>query len=285
MAFFCKVLPTSVLAKGLLKAAVSPFSRTLQAWVHDFYTNGLTDLIELDRHVFGAPLRRDLLHRVVVWQRDLMRQGTHSTKNRSEVSGTSRKVFPQKGRGKARMRSRRAPQWRGGGRAFGPHPRSHRTDLQRKVREFGLRSAISSKYMQDQLVIVNDLILNSHKTKYFIDVLHQHSWDKLVDERKSGHSILFITTARTRNFELACRNIKTVDYFTVQEILEASDVYNILRHEAMVIDRAAVTEFELLLKPDESPFIVKHINEFNSTPSGILYPQSDILINPGNFLK
>ena len=93
---------------------LSPFHTPLQAWVRDFKSNEPKDLIDLQRKVFGAPLRKDILHRVVVWQRDAERQGTQSTKGRSDVSGTTKKAFPQKGRGAARVGSLRAPQRRGG---------------------------------------------------------------------------------------------------------------------------------------------------------------------------
>jgi large subunit ribosomal protein L4 len=94
--------------------AISPIPPTLQAWLRDLHTNELLDIIALDRKIFGMPLRRDILHRVIVWQRNKSRQGTHSTKGRSEVSGTTRKAFVQKGRGKARVGSLRAPQFRKG---------------------------------------------------------------------------------------------------------------------------------------------------------------------------
>ncbi|CAG8470631.1 265_t:CDS:10 [Ambispora leptoticha] len=229
--------------------AISPLPSRLEAWLRDFQTNELLDVITLDRHVFGVPIRRDILHRVVVWQRDNWRQGTHSTKTRSEVSGSTRKVAPQKGRGKARVSTRRAPQFVGGGRAHGPRPRSHATDLPRQVRELGLRVALSSKYAQDQLYIVNNIDVPKAKTKELTDILNRRLWDPLAIERRAGHSIMFVGANRTRNFELAQRNLQRVHYSTAQEILEAGDVYNIIGHEVLVLDQGALKELELLLNP------------------------------------
>ncbi|CAG8566212.1 2535_t:CDS:2 [Ambispora gerdemannii] len=229
--------------------AISPLPSRLEAWLRDFQTNELIDIITLDRHVFGVPIRRDILHRVVVWQRDNWRQGTHSTKTRSEVSGSTRKVAPQKGRGKARVSTRRAPQFVGGGRAHGPHPRSHATDLPRQVRELGLRVALSSKFIQDQLYIVNNIDVPKPKTKELTDLLNRRLWDPLAIERRAGHSIMFVGASRTRNFELAQRNLQRVHYSTAQEVLEAGDVYNIIGHEVLVLDQGALKELELLLNP------------------------------------
>ena len=94
--------------------AASPFSPHVEAFVRDFKTSEPLSIVNLDRQVFGAPLRRDILQRVVVWQRDSMRQGTHAAKGRSEVTGTGKKAAPQKGRGKARVGDMKAPHFRGG---------------------------------------------------------------------------------------------------------------------------------------------------------------------------
>ncbi|KAF9349297.1 54S ribosomal protein L4 mitochondrial [Mortierella sp. AD094] len=213
---------------------VNPFFVPLQAWIRDFKSNEPKDLIFLKRQVFGAPLRKDILHRVVVWQRDGERQGTQSTKGRSEVSGTTRKAAPQKGRGAARVGSLRAPQRRGGGIAFGPKPRDHSSELPRKVQEMGLRIALSTKFAQDQLVIVDDLELDSHKTKEFEAIKDRHGWD----------SVLVVASKENEKLWRATRNLQQVDVAVMQE----TDVLRLLKREMVVMDRKSVRYLEKKLK-------------------------------------
>jgi large subunit ribosomal protein L4 len=111
--------------------------------------------VTLHGDVFDAPIRRDLVHRVVRWQLAKRQAGTHAAKDRSEVSGTGKKPHAQKGTGRARAGTRRAPQHRGGGAAHGPRPRSHAHDLQRKVRRAGLVATLSAKLAEGNLVIVD----------------------------------------------------------------------------------------------------------------------------------
>ncbi|CAG8651118.1 3440_t:CDS:2 [Racocetra fulgida] len=199
--------------------------------------------MNVERQVFGAPIRKDILQRAVIWQRDCLRQGTHSTKNRSEVSGTTRKWAPQKGRGKARVGSHRAPHWRGG------EPRSHATDLTRQVQELALRSALATKFAQDQLVIVQDVLLETEKTKELRAILDRNAWDPLTKDRKQGHSILILTKEHKHNLDLASRNLQRVHALTAEEILDAGDVYNIIGHEILIMDREATEILQTALKP------------------------------------
>ncbi|KAF9366560.1 54S ribosomal protein L4 mitochondrial [Mortierella sp. NVP85] len=172
--------------------------------------------------------------RVVVWQRDAMRQGTHSTKGRSEVSGTTRKAAPQKGRGAARVGSLRAPQRRGGGVPFGPKPRDHSSELPRKVQDMGLRVALSTKFAQDQLVIVDGLELDSHKTREFEAIQKRHGWD----------SVLVVASRENENLWRATRNLQQVDVTIMQE----ADVLRLLKHQMVVMDRQSVRYLEKKLK-------------------------------------
>ncbi|KAF9118686.1 54S ribosomal protein L4 mitochondrial [Mortierella sp. 14UC] len=213
---------------------LSSFHTPLQAWIRDFKTNEPKDLIQLQRKVFGAPLRKDILHRVVVWQRDAERQGTQSTKSRGEVSGTTRKAAPQKGRGAARVGSLRTPQRRGGGLAFGPKPRDHSSELPRKVQDMGLRIALSTKFAQDQLVIVDDLSLDSHKTRQFEAIQRRHGWD----------SVLVVAHAENLNLWRATSNLQQVDVALMQE----ADVLRLLKRQMVVIDRQSVRYLEKKLK-------------------------------------
>ncbi|KAF9979316.1 54S ribosomal protein L4 mitochondrial [Actinomortierella ambigua] len=216
-------------------AATTPitnsFDTPLQAWLRDLKTNEPKDLLQIKRQVFGAPLRKDILHRVVVWQRDAERQGTHSTKGRSEVSGTTRKAAPQKGRGAARVGSLRAPQRRGGGIVFGPKPRDHSSDLPKKVQLMGLRVALSTKYAQDQLVVVDSLAsLDSHKTRDFERLQRLHGWD----------SVFVVASKENDNLAKATQNLQTVDVALMQE----TDVLRLLKREFVVMDRASLRYLE-----------------------------------------
>ena len=120
--------------------------------------------VTLDGDVFDVPIRVDIVHRVVRWQLAKKQAGTHSTKDRSEVSGTGKKPHPQKGTGRARAGTKRAPHHRGGGVAHGPRPRSHAHKLQRKVRRLGLCCALSAKLAEGNLVIVDSAAPSAPKT-------------------------------------------------------------------------------------------------------------------------
>src|SRR5713226_1807828 len=121
--------------------------------------------IELAEEVFGLPIRRDILARVVNWQLAKRRAGTHKTKGISEIAGTTKKPYAQKGTGRARQGSLRSPQFRGGARIFGPVVRSHEHDLTKKVRKLALKTALSAKAAAGQLVIIDTVETDSHKTK------------------------------------------------------------------------------------------------------------------------
>ncbi|KAJ1800606.1 54S ribosomal protein yml6, mitochondrial, partial [Coemansia sp. RSA 2399] len=164
--------------------AVSPLPETIQAWLMDFETNDPLEIIDVQRSVFASPIRTDIMHRAVTYERNMRRQGTHSARNRSQVRGSTRKMQPQKGLGMARHGSRRAPQFVGGGKAHGPVPRSHETEIQRKVWLMALRSALSVKYSQDQLVIVDNMNLKSPKTSDFARMLKENGWTPLSASKK-----------------------------------------------------------------------------------------------------
>lgn len=213
---------------------------TVQAFLRDFKTNEPTSIIDLDKNVFGAPLRRDILHRVVVWQRDAMRQGTHSTKTRSEVAGTGRKLAPQKGRGKARMGDGKAPHFTGGGIAFGPKPRDHSTELPRKVQAFGLRVALSAKYAQDQLIVVDSLegVLEAPKTRELNTILQSVYGP-------SPRTLVVVDTCNPA-LELAARNIPDCEVIHVEE----TNVLDLLTYDKLIIEKDAVQTLEEVLRVD-----------------------------------
>ncbi|ORX93561.1 ribosomal protein L4, partial [Basidiobolus meristosporus CBS 931.73] len=196
--------------------------QSVQAWVHEFRNKKPLRILDLHKSVFGSPLRVDILHRVVVWQRDALRQGTHSTKGISDVRGSTRKAFSQKGRGAARVGTIRAPQFRGGATVHGPKPRSHETALQKKVVDMGLRVALSTKYAQNQLVIVNSVELTSHKTRELAHILKSNQWT----------SALIAIKKENDNLRIAANNIPGIKVVNVEDL----DVYNVLLHKNLILD-------------------------------------------------
>ncbi|KAJ2161836.1 54S ribosomal protein yml6, mitochondrial [Coemansia sp. RSA 552] len=230
--------------------AVNPLPETIQAWMVDFETNLPLEILDVQRSVFAAPIRTDIVHRVVTYERNMKRQGTHNSRTRSQVRGSSRKMQTQKGQGKARHGSRRAPLLVGGGKAHGPIPRSHETEIQRKVWLMALRSVLSAKYAQDQLAIVDNMEIESHRTSDLVRMFLGHGRIP-PQSAKQPTSIMLLPligpewTAGLDNLELASRNIPGLS------LMDASnaEVYEILRHEHLIIDRKALDLLQGILKP------------------------------------
>ncbi|WP_430911892.1 50S ribosomal protein L4 [Methylobacterium sp. sgz302541] len=191
--------------------------------------------VELDEAIFGLEPRPDLLQRMVRWQLAKRRAGTHAVKNRSEVDRTRKKLYKQKGTGNARHGAASAPQFRGGGRAFGPVVRDHGHDLPKKVRALALRHALSAKAKDSTLIIVDDVKITEAKTKGLVERF----------EKLGFVSALIIGGAEVDvNFGRAARNIPQIDVLPVQGI----NVYDILRREKLVLTRAAVEALEARFK-------------------------------------
>ncbi|MGH2627431.1 MAG: 50S ribosomal protein L4, partial [Anaerolineales bacterium] len=129
------------------------------------------DTVELEPAVFEAPIKPDLIHQALVRQQANARRGTHQTKTRAEVSGGGRKPWRQKGTGRARQGSTRAPQWVGGGRVHTPHPRSHALRMPHKMRQAALRSALSAKAAEARIVVLDEIRLEQPKTKEMAQAL------------------------------------------------------------------------------------------------------------------
>ena len=181
--------------------------------------------------VFGLDPRADLIQRVVLWQLAKKQQGTHQSKGRADISRTGAKMFKQKGTGRARHSSARAPQFRGGGKAHGPVARSHAIDLPKKVRALGLKHALSAKVKGEQLIIIDDLAVKEAKTKALIDALTKLG---LSNALVIGGAELDV------NFRRAASNIPNIDVLPVQGI----NVYDILRRGTLVLSKAAVEALE-----------------------------------------
>jgi large subunit ribosomal protein L4 len=191
--------------------------------------------IDLSDEVFGLPLRGDILARVVNWQLAKRRAGTHKTKGISEIQGTTRKPYKQKGTGRARQGSLHSPQFRGGARIFGPVVRSHEFSLQKKVRKLGLKIALSSKQREGKLVVIDAAHVVEAKTKALRARFETLGWD----------SVLIIDgPVVEERFIRAARNLPRVDVLPQQ----GANVYDILRRDTLVLTREAVQHLEARLK-------------------------------------
>jgi len=191
--------------------------------------------IELADDIFGLPVRRDILARVVNWQLAKRRAGTHKTKGISEISGTTKKPYKQKGTGRARQGSVRSPQFRGGATIFGPVVRSHEFSLQKKVRKLGLKTALSAKQGEGKLVVIDAARINEAKTKSLRARLDGLGWE----------SVLIIDGPTVdEGFMRAARNLPKVDVLPQQ----GANVYDILRRDTLVLTRGAVEHLEARLK-------------------------------------
>ena len=191
--------------------------------------------LELADSVFGAPVRGDILQRVVRWQLAKRQAGTHKTKVISEVSGTTKKPYKQKGTGHARQGSLRSAQFRGGGIIFGPVVRSHATDLPKKVRKLALKTALSAKAADGRLVVLDRAAADGHKTKALAGRLGKLGW---------GSVLVIDGPVLDENFRRAAANLIGVDLLPQQ----GANVYDILRRDTLVLTRDAVQHLEARLK-------------------------------------
>ncbi|MFQ5984224.1 MAG: 50S ribosomal protein L4 [Alphaproteobacteria bacterium] len=191
--------------------------------------------IELADEVFGLSTRPDILQRVVTWQLAKRRAATHKTKTVAEVRGSGGKIYRQKGTGRARHRTRRAPQFRGGAVAFGPVLRSHAFSLPRRVRKLGLKTALSNKQAEGQLVILDAAKLKAPKTRELAKTLEACGWS----------SVLVIDGPEVDpNLARAASNLVGVDVLPQH----GANVYDILRHTTLVLTREAVQRLEARLR-------------------------------------
>lgn len=197
--------------------------------------NAEAGTVELSDAVFGAKVRADLLSRLVHWQLAKRRAGTHKTKGISDISGTTKKPYKQKGTGRARQGSLRSPQFRGGARIFGPVVRDHGYDLPKRVRKLGLVTALSSKQADGKLVVLDTAKLPAPKTKELAARLGKLGWSS---------ALVIDGPEIDANFARAARNIPGIDVLPQQ----GANVYDILRRDVLVLTRAAVEHLEARLK-------------------------------------
>ena len=190
---------------------------------------------KLSDEIFGLEPRTDLIQRCINWQLAKRQRGTHKTKGRAEIWRTGKKMYRQKGTGGARHGSARVPQFRGGGRAFGPVVRSHAHDLPKKVRVLALRHALSAKAKDGAIVIVDKVSVKDAKTKGLAKQFGKLGWE----------NALIIDGAEVEvNFANAARNVPNVDVLPVQGI----NVYDILRRKTLVLTKAALDALEARFK-------------------------------------
>src|SRR3984957_11588104 len=191
--------------------------------------------VQLSDAIFGLEPRKDIIQRCVNWQLAKRQAGTHKTQGRADVWRTGKKMYKQKGTGGARHGSARVPQFRGGGRAFGPVVRSHAFDLPKKVRALALRHALSAKAKDGGLIVIESAILEAAKTKALVG--HFSSLGLT--------NALIIDGAELNNgFATAARNIPNIDVLPVQGI----NVYDILRRQKLVLTKAALDALEARFK-------------------------------------
>ncbi|MBM7650355.1 large subunit ribosomal protein L4 [Bacillus ectoiniformans] len=190
--------------------------------------------LELNDSIFGIEPNESVVFEAVMMQRASMRQGTHKVKTRSEVRGGGRKPWRQKGTGRARQGSIRSPQWRGGGTVFGPTPRSYSYKLPKKVRRLAIKSALSSKVADQNILVLEALSLDAPKTKEFANVLKNLSVNS---------KALIVTDSVNENVALSARNIPGVTVVQANGI----SVLDLLGHEKLIMTKAAVEKVEEVL--------------------------------------
>ncbi len=190
--------------------------------------------VELNDSIFGIEPNNNVLFEAIVMQRSSQRQGTSKVKTRSEVRGGGRKPWRQKGTGRARHGSIRSPQWRGGGRVFGPVPRDYSYKLPKKVRRLAIKSALSTKVKEENILVLESLTFDAPKTKDFVNVLKS---------LPVGKKALVVTEAVEDNVTLSARNIPGV------KVIEADNlnVLDVVGHNTLIITKAAVEKVEEVL--------------------------------------
>lgn len=187
-------------------------------------SNNKVDTVELDEKIFGQPVNASLLHESVVMQLNNRRQGTHSTKTRGLVSGGGKKPWKQKGTGRARAGSTRSPIWRGGGAIFGPLPRDYSYRMPRKKGRLALYSALSSKLLDNALVVVDSLDGKSGKTREALSVLKGLN---------VADSALIVCEDKNNTLYRGVRNLPNVAIMDIRQL----NVYDLLRYKSLVISR------------------------------------------------
>ena len=186
--------------------------------------------IDLQENVFSVSVKPELMHQAVRAHHAAVRSGTVGVKNRALISGGGRKPWRQKGTGRARAGTGRSPLWRGGAIIHGPKARDYSIKLNKKVRRLALKMALSTKYAQDELQIVDKIELGQIRTKDFVNIKNNLGLKKP----------LIVTAEKSNNLELSARNVPGVEVITQDSI----NVYEILKHRELVMDKQAVEKLQ-----------------------------------------
>jgi len=193
--------------------------------------NQVVGEVSLMEEIYGQAIRSDILNSVVNWQRSKKQSGTHKTKGLSEVSGTGKKPYKQKGTGNARLGTLRAPQCRGGAIIFGPVVRSHSTDLPKKVRKLGLKIALSSKLAEQKLIVLDRAVLSEPKTALLNSKLKNFAFKSI---------LLIDGKTIDKNFMKAADNLMNIDVLPTI----GANVYDILKHDVVILTTEALSALE-----------------------------------------
>jgi large subunit ribosomal protein L4 len=187
--------------------------------------------VELSDELFAAPVNSAVLHQVVTAQLAARRAGTHDTRTRGEIRGGGRKPYRQKGTGRARQGTVTAPHYRGGGTVFGPHPRSYEQRLPRKMKRLALRGALTAKFGDEQLKVIDTFGLDAIKTKDLVGVL---------GALEASGRILVVAPGRDQNLELSARNLPTVEVI----LADSLNVVDLINADLVLIEQPALARME-----------------------------------------
>lgn len=187
--------------------------------------------LELLKEVFDAEIKKYAVHQVVVAQLANKRQGTQSAKTRAEVSGGGKKPWRQKGTGRARQGSIRSPQWIHGGVVFAPKPRDYRMSISKSLRKVAMKSVLTSKVKEDNMIVLDNIAFNEPKTKEMV---------KVMDNLKVTNKVLLVTESSNRNVYRSSTNLQKVKVIPVNNI----NVYDLLKYDNLVITQDAVKKLE-----------------------------------------
>lgn len=210
--------------------------------------------VDLADAVFGAKVNPHLLHEASRWYMREIRSGTHKTKDKSEVSGAGRKLWRQKGTGRARVGSIRSPLWRHGGTVHGPKPRDYSYALPKKMLLGALRSALSAKLADQKLTVVDEWSLESHKTKSLAEALGKLNHTK---------SALIVSHGENRNLELASRNLERVKLVAPNAV----QAYDLLNHDLLLLSKEAVARLVRTLDPEAAAAATPHVESIAPAPA------------------
>jgi large subunit ribosomal protein L4 len=210
--------------------------------------------VDLADAVFGAKVNPHLLHEASRWYMREIRSGTHKTKDKSEVSGAGRKLWRQKGTGRARVGSIRSPLWRHGGTVHGPKPRDYSYALPKKMLLGALRSALSAKLADQKLTVVDEWSLDTHKTKALAEALGKLNHTK---------SSLIVSHGENRNLELASRNLERVKLVAPNAV----QAYDLLNHDLLLLSKEAVARLVRTLDPEAAAAATPHVESIAPAPA------------------